>query len=81
LLTAREPEPGFCRADALNETVTRVVLTTVVGRDEPFHKITEFDSNPVPVMVIVAAAPGEIYRGEMEVMAGVGLLTFKSYSC
>lgn len=55
-----------------------MVLELVVGRAELFHKTTEFESNPVPMIVMVAAAPGGTYRGEMEVMAGIGLFTLNA---
>lgn len=54
-----------------------MLLTNVVGRAELFHSVTEFDSNPVPVSVIVAATPGGTFCGEIEVIEGVGLLTLK----
>jgi hypothetical protein len=52
-----------------------VALIKVVGRADPFHNTTEFDSNPVPVIVIVAAVPGGTIRGEIAVMTAAGLFT------
>ena len=75
LLTVNDPVPWLCKSDALRATCNPVVLTTVVGRAAPFHSTTEFDSNPVPVIVIVAALPGATYRGEIDVMTGAGLFT------
>jgi hypothetical protein len=80
LLTDNAPVPGLCRSAAVKFTVSTVVLTTVVGRGEPFHNATEFPSKPVPVIVIVAAAPGGTTCGEIEVITGVGLLTTKRRS-
>jgi hypothetical protein len=57
---------------AFNSTVA---LTTVVGRFAPFHKTTELASNPVPVIVMVAGVPGGTIRGEIAVIATVGLFT------
>lgn len=62
---------------ALSATVNEVLLTNVVGRAELFHSATEFDSNPVPISVIVAATPGGTYCGEIEVIEGIGLFTLK----
>jgi len=58
LLTANDPVPRLCRSDALRATCNTVVLTTVVGRAEAFHNTTEFDSNPVPVIVTVTELLG-----------------------
>ena len=77
LLTVSEPLPWFCRSEAVRATCKTVVLTTVVGRAEPFHCTTEFDSNPVPVTVMMAAVPVGTYCGEIEVIAGTGLFTVK----
>jgi hypothetical protein len=52
-----------------------VALITVVGRGDPFHNTTELASNPVPVTVIVAAAPGGTTRGDIAVMTATGLFT------
>ena len=46
-----------------------------MGRAVPFHCTAEFDSNPVPVIVIVAGLPGTTYRGEIALMTGTGLFT------
>lgn len=77
LLTVKAPVLGLCRSAAVKFTVSTVVLTTVVGRGDPFHIATEFASKPVPVIVIVAAPPGGTTWGEIEVITGVGLLTTK----
>jgi hypothetical protein len=52
-----------------------VGFTTVVGLADPFHNTTESDSNPVPVIVTVAALPGKTTRGEIDVMDAAGLFT------
>jgi hypothetical protein len=75
LLTVNDPVPWLCKSAALKTTCNTVGLTTVVGRADPFHIATEFASNPVPVMVIVAALPGATYRGAIEAITGVGLFT------
>ena len=75
LLTVKAPMPWFCRSLALNATFTAVVLTTVVGLGEVFHITTEFASNPVPVIVIVAALPGGTFRGDIELIVAIGLFT------
>jgi len=75
LLTVSDPMPWFCRSTALRATCNTVVLTAVVGRADPFHNTAEFDSNPVPVIVIVAALPGATYRGEIALITGAGLFT------
>jgi len=75
LLTVNDPVPWLCRSDALKATCKEVELARVVGRAEPFHNTTELDSNPVPVILIVAALPGTRYRGEIAVMTGTGLFT------
>jgi len=54
-----------------------VLLNTPVFRADPFHSTMEFDSNPVPVILMVAAFPGGTYLGEIAVIAGTGLLTVK----
>lgn len=51
------------------------MLTAIVGLVDPFHSTAEFDSNPVPVTVIVAGLPGTTYRGEIHEMTGTGLFT------
>jgi hypothetical protein len=61
LLTANEPVPTFSKSVALNATCNTVVLTTVVGLVDLFHNTTEFDSKPVPIIVMVAAIPGGTY--------------------
>ena len=58
LLTVNDPAPWICRSAALRATCNTVVLTTVVGRAEAFHNTTEFDSNPVPVIVTVTELLG-----------------------
>ena len=60
---------------AVKATVSLVALITVVGRGDPFHNTTELASNPVPVTVIVAAAPGGTTRGDIDRMAAAGLFT------
>ena len=75
LLTVNDPVPWFCRSAALRATCNIVALTTVVGLLDPFHNATEFASNPVPLIVIVAALPGGTMRGEIEVIATAGLFT------
>ena len=77
LLTVNNPVPWFCRSVAVKATCNTVVLTTVVGRGDPFHNTIEFDSNPVPVIAIVAGLPGGTTRGEIALMTGVGLFTSK----
>jgi hypothetical protein len=77
LLTVKNPVPWFCRSVAVKATCNTLVLTTVVGRADPFHNTTEFDSNPVPVIRIVAALPGGTNRGEIAVMTATGLFTSK----
>ena len=77
LLTVKAPMPWFCRSAAVRATCNEVELATVVGRADPFHNATELDSNPVPIIIIVAGAPGRTVRGEMEVIAAVGLVTLK----
>lgn len=42
-----------------------------------FHITMELDSKPLPVMVIVAALPVGTTCGEMDTIAGMGLLTVK----
>lgn len=75
LLTVNEPVPWFCRSAALSATCNEVALTKVVGRAAAFHITMEFDSNPVPVTVIVAGLPGGTYRGEIAVITATGLFT------
>lgn len=75
LLTVNDPTPWFCRSAALSATCNTVVLATVVARAEEFHNATEFDSNPVPVIVIVAELPGGTNRGEIAVITATGLFT------
>jgi hypothetical protein len=75
LLTVNDPTPCLCRSVAVKATCNKVVLTTVVGRADPFHNTTEFDSNPVPVIMIVAELPGGTNRGEIAVMTAAGLFT------
>ena len=75
MLTDRDPVPWFCRSVALSITCKVVGFPKVVGRAEPFHKTTEFDSNPVPLIAIVAALPGGTYRGEIALIDGTGLFT------
>lgn len=75
LLTFKAPSCGFCRSMALSATFNCVGLTYVVGRAFPYHKTAEFASNPVPVMVMVAALPGGTIRGEIPVITAVGLFT------
>ena len=58
LLTVKDPVPWFCRSDALRATVKVVALTNVVGRGAVFQRAAEFDSKPVPEMVMAAALPG-----------------------
>jgi hypothetical protein len=72
-----EPVPGFCRSDALRLTFNPVELTKTVGRADPFHNATEFDSNPVPEIVMVAAIPGGTPFGVTISIVGVGLFTLK----
>jgi len=75
LLTVNEPVPWFWRSEALRATCKTVVLTTVVGRAHPFHITWELVSNPVPVIVMVAALPESTFGGEIAVMIGAGLFT------
>lgn len=75
LLTVNDPVPWLCRSVAVKATCNTVVLTRVVGRADPSHNTTEFDSNPVPEMMIVAALPGGTNRGEIAVMTATGLFT------
>jgi hypothetical protein len=58
-------------------TCSAELLTTVVGREDPFHNTTEFDSNPVPLIVMVAEVPGATNRGEIALITAVGLFTLK----
>jgi hypothetical protein len=75
LLTVNAPVPWFCKSVALKATCNVVALTKVVARADAFHNTTEFDSNPVPVTVIVAGLLGGTYRGEIAVMTATGLFT------
>jgi hypothetical protein len=75
LLTVNDPVPWFCRSAALRATCNVVALISIVGRAEAFHNTTEFDSNPVPVIVIVAGLPGGTYLGEIAVIIATGLFT------
>jgi hypothetical protein len=75
LLTVNEPKPWFARSAAVRATCNTVVLTTMVGRGDAFHNTTELDSNPVPVIVIVAGLPGGTIRGEIAVITAAGLFT------
>ena len=75
MLTIKDPVPWFCRSTALRATCKVVAFTKVVGRGDAFHITIEFDSNPVPVTVIVAGLPGGTYRGEIAVMTATGLFT------
>lgn len=75
LLTVSEPVPWFCKSAALRATVNVVEFTNVVGFAAPFHITAEFASNPVPVTVTVAGAPGGTYRGVTALIAGAGLFT------
>lgn len=57
-MTVMAPVPCVCRSVADSETWSDVEPVKAVGLPEPFHCTMEFDSNPVPVSVIVAAEPG-----------------------
>jgi hypothetical protein len=65
------PVPLFIRSEEERITWTEVALMKVVGRAEPFHWATEFDSKPEPVNVIVAEAlPVATLLGKIEVSTG-----------
>src|SRR5580704_2193011 len=64
-------DKGLMRSDAGILTVSCVLLTYVVGRDEPFHCTTEFTIKPVPVTVkAIEDVPAPRVLGETEVTAG-----------
>lgn len=75
LLTVSEPTPWLCKSAALSCTCSVVPLTKLVARGVPFQRTTELVSNPVPINVIVAAAPGGTLRGEIVLITGTGLFT------
>jgi hypothetical protein len=63
--------PGLATRAAGTGAVSRVALTTVVGRIVRFHSTTARGANPLPLMVSVkAGAPAVTELGLREVMAG-----------
>jgi hypothetical protein len=54
-----------------------VLFTNVVGTGVPFQFTVEFDSNPLPVIVIVADCACGTLCGEIPLTCGVGLITEK----
>ena len=69
------PVLAFARSVALSETCNVALSRIVVGRSDPFHCATEFDSKPFPVTVTVAATPVRTSVGAIEAITGSGLLT------
>ena len=61
----------------VNATCSAVALTYVVGLGALFHWTIEAGTKPLPVKLIVAAAPAGTIVGEIEVIAGCGSVTVK----
>jgi hypothetical protein len=69
--------PRLFTWSAVSDTCSVVLFTKVVGTAVPFHKTEEFDSKPLPEIVMLAAVACGTLLGESPVICGVGLMTEK----
>ena len=76
LTTVTKAVPGAAMSAAEMEAVSLVLLENVVLRGDPFQFSTEPMTKFEPFMLSVKAGPPAVARlGEMELIAGTGLLT------
>src|SRR3984893_7581947 len=74
--TVTEAVPAAAMSAAEMEAVTLVLLENVVVRDDPFQSTTEPETKFDPLTVSVKAGPPAVaLLGEIELIAGTGLLT------
>ena len=74
--TVTEAVPAVAMSAAEMEAVTLVLLANVVVRADPFQSTTEPETKFEPFTVRVKAGPPAVaLLGEIELIAGTGLLT------
>ena len=74
--TLTKAVPAVSISDSGTEAVSRVLLTKVVVKTEPFQCTLELETKCDPVTVRVKPGPSAVaLLGEIELMAGTGLLT------
>jgi hypothetical protein len=74
--TVTEAVPGVAMSAAEMEAVSLVLLKNVVLRADPFQSTTEPETKFEPFTVSVKAGPPAVaLLGEIELIAGTGLLT------
>lgn len=69
--------PRLFTWSAVNDTFSVLLSTNVVGTAVPFHKTVEFDSNPLPEIVIVVAVACGTLVCDSPLTCGVGAMTEK----